>query len=140
MSNPSRSTVFVAALIVAAALAAPAAAAVSSPQGPTRTISIDRDAYADDASAVAALQSAIDAGGDVVVNGIFAVPFGQSVLVGRYGQDVAIRASKDGATLVGGTRTISQMATIGRIRALAARPELRARPPVGPPARQSGPE
>jgi len=112
MSNPSRSTVFVAALIVAAALAAPAAAAVSSPQGPTRTISIDRDAYADDASAVAALQSAIDAGGDVVVNGIFAVPFGQSLLVGRYGQDVAIRASKDGATLVGGTRTISQMAPV----------------------------
>ena len=30
--------------------------------------------------------------------------------------------------------------TIGRIRALAARPELRARPPVGPRARQSGPE
>jgi outer membrane protein assembly factor BamB len=30
--------------------------------------------------------------------------------------------------------------TIGRIRALAARPELRARPPVRPRARQSGPE
>jgi len=112
MLNLSRSTACVAALIVAAALAAPAAAAVSSPQGPARTVSIDRDAYADDTSAVAALQSAIDAGGDVVVNGTFVVPFGQSLFVGRYGNDVAIRASKDGATLVGGTRTLSQIAPV----------------------------
>jgi hypothetical protein len=73
---------------------------------------IDRGAYIDDAAAFQALQDAVDTGGTVVVNGVFTLADGQSLIVGRSGHDVTIKADPSGGTLVGGTNTIHQIGVV----------------------------
>lgn len=60
------------ALIAAFAGALRAHSAASGPTG----LTIDRNAYPDDASALQALQEAVDAGGVVIVSGVFTLADG----------------------------------------------------------------
>ncbi len=115
----------IAAALASAALAVPVASA-GNETDPTPAVLIDRNAYPDDATAFAALQSAVDAGGNLILNGTFSLAAGQSLFVGRSGNDVAISGSKDGGTLEGGTRAIRQ---VGSVRMTLA--GLRIRGPQG---------
>lgn len=96
----------------ASTLEVPAAGAGGAPPDVTAAVLIDRAAYADDAAALQALQDAVDAGGTVVVKGTFALEPEQRLSVGARGNHATIKASPEGATLVGGTDTISQVRAV----------------------------